>query len=68
MTQRMRMKVVLRSGVSITVDVNDYNVERNKFSGELTGLSWSSPIDRDESETLSYLNLSNVDAIIAIRE
>ena len=56
----MKVQIVLKSGASIEVDLEELQVGRSPISGELTSLTWTG---QEGGVGLHFLNLSEVAAI-----
>ena len=56
----MKVQIVLKSGASIEVDLEAFQVGRSPISGELTSLTWTG---QEGGVGLRFLNLSEVAAI-----
>lgn len=60
------MRVILRSGMIIDVNVTEFTTGRNLVTGELNELKWK--FDEDETVKLKYLRPDDVAAVLAIHE
>lgn len=56
----MKVQIMLKSGASIEVDLEEFQVGRSLISGELTSLTWTG---QEGGVGLQFLNLSEVAAI-----
>ena len=56
----MKVQIVLKSGASIEVDLDAFQVGRSPISGELTSLTWT---DQEGGVGLGFLDISEVAAI-----
>ena len=56
----MKVQIMLKSGASIEVDLEELQVGRSPISGELTSLTWTG---QEGGVGLHFLNLSEVAAI-----
>ena len=56
----MKVQIVLKSGASIEVDLEELQIGRSPLNGELTSLTWT---DQDGGVGLGFLNISEVAAI-----
>lgn len=64
----MKMRLVFNGGAVLDVDVEEYRVKRNRFTGELVGLDWTSVDGRPGAVTLKRVDLSQIDAIATVWE
>jgi len=56
----MKVQIVLKSGASIEVDLEELQIGRSPLNGELTSLTWT---DQEGGVGLGFLNISEVAAI-----
>lgn len=56
----MKVQIMLKSGASIEVDLEELQIGRSPISGELTSLTWTG---QEGGVGLQFLNLSEVAAI-----
>ena len=56
----MKVQIVLKSGASIEVDLEELQIGRSPLNGELTSLTWT---DQEGGVGLQFLDLSEVAAI-----
>ena len=56
----MKGQIVLKSGASIEVDLEELQIGRSPLNGELTSLTWT---DQEGGVGLGFLNISEVAAI-----
>ena len=56
----MKVQIVLKSGASIEVDLEELQIGRSPMSGELTSLTWT---DQEGGVGLGFLDISEVAAI-----
>lgn len=64
----MKMRIVFKGGAVLDVDVREYTVKRNNFTGELVGLNWTSVDGRPGLVTLKRVGLDEVAAIATVWE
>jgi hypothetical protein len=62
----MKMRVILRTGTIIDVDVTEFTVCRNSVTGGLDELKWSYVGDETVTVKLKYLRPDDVAAVLAI--
>ena len=56
----MKVQIVLKSGASIEVDLEELQIGRSPLNGELTSLTWT---DQEGGVGLGFLNISEVAAV-----
>jgi len=62
----VKMRVILRSGAIIDVDVTEFSTGRNLVTGDLYELKWE--FNEDEKVKLKYIRPDDVAAVLAIHE
>ena len=62
----MKMRLILRSGAQVDVDVTEFTVKRNRFDGSFVGLDWTTPVGY--AAKLSFVRLEEVAAIVTLAE
>ena len=56
----MKVQIVLKSGASIEVDLESFQIGRSPLNGELASLTWT---DQEGGVGLGFLDISEVAAI-----
>jgi len=59
----MKVQIVLKSGASIEVDLEELRIGRSPISGELTSLTWTG---QEGGVGLQFLDISEVAAITSL--
>jgi hypothetical protein len=59
------MEVVLRSGATFTVDATELKTERNRATGELTSIAWTTP--DGAKRKLFHIDPAEVVALVVLR-
>lgn len=59
---RDRLEITMKSGTTISVDIETWTVKRNPLSGEFTSLEWVTP--EGAKRRLVSINLSDIDLIV----
>jgi hypothetical protein len=59
------VEIVFKSGAIVTVDATELTWNRNKMTGELVGLEWTTP--EGAKRKLSHINLAEVAAVVVLR-
>ena len=60
----MKVQIVLKSGASIEVDLEELQIGRSRVSGELTSLTWTG---QEGGVGLQFLDITEVAAITSGR-
>jgi hypothetical protein len=58
------LRIHLRGGQTIEKVVDDWSLKKSLVTNELTELRWSA----DGDETLPYIRLDSIDAVISVKE
>lgn len=60
------MRVILKSGTEILVDLTAFTVQQSPVTGDLIELKWTAA--EDATSTLNYVRVDDVSAILRIDE
>jgi hypothetical protein len=56
------VEITLKSGVTVHADVSEWEVTRNRISGDVTGYSWT----HDGPRRLAHVRVEDVSAVVFV--